>query len=116
LAWEHPDEGFQMPVLERQTMACLSRMFGGLRLGDLRALLWEALDTKRGFTSGWAPRVKTARPQLLEIPEMLRPILRDWWERHGRPSEGFVFPARKGDNAGGQKGTGNVASALRRDL
>jgi integrase len=103
-------------VLERQTMACLSRMFGGLRVGDLRALRWEALDTKDGFSFGWAPRVKTARPQLLEIPTMLRPILRDWWERHGRPSAGFVFPARKGDKAGGKKGRSSIAAALRRDL
>jgi len=25
---------------------------------------------------------------------MLRPILRDWWERHGRPVDGLVFPSR----------------------
>ena len=30
---------------------------------------------------GWAARKKTQRPQRLEIPPMLRPILRDWWER-----------------------------------
>jgi len=57
-------------------------MFGGLRTGDLHALRVEAFETEDGrFAFGWAPRKKTARPQLLEVPEMLRPILRDWWER-----------------------------------
>jgi len=117
LAWEHPEPGHAMAVRERQTMACVSRMFGGVRLGDLRALDWSAFETQGGrFTRGWAPRKKTARPQLLEIPDMLRPILRDWWERHGRPSAGPVFPIRKGDRAGGVKGRTNYAGALRRDL
>src|SRR5690606_39745139 len=42
LAWEHPDPYERGAVLERQTMACVSRMFGGVRLGDLRAIRWEA--------------------------------------------------------------------------
>ena len=29
-------------------------------------------------------------PQALVVPEMLRPILRDWWKQHGRPTEGMV--------------------------
>jgi integrase len=117
LAWEHPDSSFAMGVLERQTMACLSRMFGGVRIGDLRALRWEALDTIEGrFTVGWAPRKKTKRPQLLEVPEMLRPILRRWWQLHEEPTDGPVFPTRKGKRAGEEKGRSNVAAALRRDL
>ena len=117
LAWSHPDETFAVAVLERQTMACVSRMFGGVRIGDIRALKWEELDTEAGrFEMGWAPRKKTDTPQLLEIPKMLRPILRDWWRRHDEPSSGPVFPARKGKRAGEEKGRSNVAAALRRDL
>ncbi len=41
---------------------------------------------RRGRARGWAPRVKTRRPQLLEVPTVLRPVLRDWWERQGRPT------------------------------
>jgi len=98
-------------------------MFGGLRTGDLHALRWETLDSADGaFTWGTAPRCKTARPQRLVIPEMLRPILRDWWERKGRPSEGFVFPnlrsgkrARAGST--GREGSGlSHAEAFRTDL
>src|SRR5690606_20572399 len=107
LSWQHPIEGQRGAVLERQTMACVSRMFGGLRLGDLKAIRWEAFTVDDGrFPTGWVPREKTARPQLLEVPEMLRPILRDWWERAGRPMEGPVFPVRRGKRAGEQRGHG----------
>ena len=118
LAWEHPQEHEQGGVRERQTMACVSRVFGGLRLGDLRAMTWEAFDAAEGrFLWGWAPRRKTERPQQLEVPAVLRPILRDWWERAGRPTSGPVFPLRRGEHAGGARQThDSPAEALRRDL
>lgn len=117
LAWEHPDERHKHGVRERQTMACLSRIFGGVRVGDIRGMRWEHLDTFGGeFKSGYALRKKTKRPQLLEIHPVLRPILRDWWERHGRPSEGPVFPVVKGARAGQEKGKNNAAASLRKDL
>jgi len=121
LAWEHPHEHYRSAVRERQTMACVARMFGGLRTGDLHALRWEAFDTEGGaFTWGYAPRQKTRRPQLLEVPEMLRPFLRDWWERAGRPREGLVFPVRRigerGDRVGQQRHGLSHADAFRRDL
>jgi len=118
LGWQHPEEHHGMAVLERQTMSCISRCFGGIRTGDIHALRWESLDTDDGqFRFGWAPRKKTARPQLLEIPEMLRPLIRDWWERAGRPSTGLLFAARRGENAGsGPKVGVSQAGALRRDL
>lgn len=118
LAWEHPNAQFRPGVLQRQTMACISRMFGGVCTGDLHALDWQALDIEEGgFSFGWAPRKKTARPQLLEVPEMLRPILRDWWKRQGKPKAGLVFPALTGKEAGVGPKTGvSHAEALRRDL
>ncbi len=118
LGWQHPAETHRSGVLQRQVMACLSRMFGGLRTGDLHALRWESLDAEDGrFGFGWAPRKKTARPQKLVIPEMLRPILRDWWQRAGQPTEGLVFPALRGENAGqGAKRGVSHAVAFRRDL
>lgn len=118
LAWVHPEEPFREAVLERQVMACVARMFGGLRTGDLHSLRWEAFDVEHGaFTWGWAPRRKTKRPQLLEVPEMLRPIFRDWWERAGRPTAGLVFPVRKGEKAGeAERKKSSHAKAFRRDL
>ena len=115
LAWQPPETKRQPAVLERQTMACVSRMFGGLRLGDIRAMRWEAFSLP-DFAMGWAPRKKTARPQLLEVPAMLRPILGDWWERAGRPTTGPMFPVRKGKRAGQQRKPSSPAKALRRDL
>jgi integrase len=118
LGWQHPEEHHGMAVLERQTMACISRCFGGLRTGDMHALRWESLDTADGaFAFGWAPRKKTARPHLLEIPEMLRPLIRDWWERAGKPATGLLFAARRGKHAGtGPKIGVSHADAFRRDL
>jgi integrase len=117
LAWEHPQPRHREAALERQTMACVARMFGGLRTGDLHALKWEALDAEGGrFEFGWAPRQKTGAPQLLEIPAMLRPLLRDWWERRGRPTEGPIFAARKGKRVGSEKKKTSHAEAFRRDL
>jgi integrase len=117
LGFVHPLKQHRMPVLERQTMACVARCFGGLRTGDLHSLDWSAFDVAQGgFEWGWAPRRKTKRPQLLEVPEMLRGILRDWWERHGRPTAGPVFPARRGRRAGAVKGKTSHAKAFRRDL
>jgi len=117
LEWVHPDERFRGAVLERQTMACIARMFGGLRTGDLHRLSWENLDSPEGqFRFGWAARQKTAAPQLLEIPELLRPIIRDWWERAGRPATGPLFPSRRGKRAGQQKTKGSHAHSFRRDL
>jgi integrase len=122
LGWQHPDERFQGATLERQTMACVARMFGGLRTSDLHAIKWEQFDTN-AFEWGYAPRKKGStlarggKPQLLTIPEMLRPILRDWWERGGRKAAGLIFPKRRGEGVGveGRLGSSH-ARALRTDM
>jgi hypothetical protein len=41
---------------------------------------------------------------VLDVPDMLRPFLRAWWEREGRPVAGPVFPVRKGKRAGEKRG------------
>jgi hypothetical protein len=80
-------------------------------LGKLRHGAGRALRVRVG-----APRQKTKHPQALVIPEMLRPILHDWRERHGRPTTGLVFPARRGKRAGEKKIRVSHARAFRRDL
>jgi integrase len=117
LAYQHPERRHELGVLQRQTMSVISRCFGGLRTNDLHKLTWQAFEIGDGeFARGWAPRVKTRRPQLLEVPMVLRPILRDWWERQGRPATGPVFPALRGKRAGEEKRKVSHAKALRRDL
>jgi len=126
VAWQHPEDRYRKAVLERQVMSIMSRTFGGVRAGDLHALEWTALDIEGGaFAHGWAPRKKTARPQKLEIPEVLRPFIRAWWGLAGEPLTGLVFPAlrlgvkrrRAGESVGeGAKVGVSHAKALRRDL
>jgi len=102
---------------ERKVMSCVSRMFGGLRISDITALRWESLDSESGqFAWGFAPRQKTKRPQRLEIPEQLRPVLREWWQREGKKTSGLVFAARYGATAGEQRKKFSCAVELRRDL
>ncbi len=121
LAWQHPEEHAQVGVLERQTMSCIARLFGGVRTGDLHALRWDDLDAANGrFGWGYAPRKKTERPQRLIIDDMLRPILRRWWDHSGRPLTGVVFPAlRDGKHSKAGKDSKHEvshASAMRTDL
>jgi integrase len=121
LTWEPSEDRHKGAARELQTMTCMSRMFGGIRTGDLLALRWEAFDTEQGgFTWGYAPRQKTRRPQLLEVPAMLRPIIADHWERAGRPAEGLVFPVRRAgkrrDRTGEQRHGATFAGRFRRDV
>ena len=74
-----------------------------MRTGDLHAWDWTMLDLA-GFASCTIPRSKTAAPEMLDVPEMLRPFLRAWWESAGSPPAGPVFPIRKGKRAGEHKG------------
>lgn len=117
LAWQHPIDRFRGGVLERQTMACVSRLFGGVRTGDLHALRWDDFDVEHGaFAWGYAPRQKTKQPQRLEVPELLRPLLHDYWERAGRPQLGLLFPTRIGERVGEQRRSFSHAESFRRDL
>jgi integrase len=118
LGWQHPNERHRLAVLERQTMSALARVFGGLRTGDLHSMKWTGFDVEQGgFAWGIAPRKKTARPQRIAVPDSLRPILRDWWERQGKPTMGLLFPTLRGKRAGqGEKHGVSHAAAMRRDL
>ena len=63
------------------------------------------------------PRSKTAAPELLDLPEVVRPFMRAWWEQAGCPTSGPVFPVRQGARAGQRKARMNsYAERLRRDL
>lgn len=106
LQWVHPWERERLSVLERQVMACVCRLFGGLRTSDLHALRWDTLDVPH-FTWGWAPRTKTKTPQKLAIPEMLRPVLAPVW---GKASEERAQIQQKNSGADGTRTRG-----LRRD-
>jgi hypothetical protein len=63
---------------------------------------------------------KGGKPQRLHVPDVLRPILRDWWTRAGSPAAGLVFPKRRPgiDEEAGEAGRkhSSHADAFRRDL
>jgi integrase len=102
--------------LELRMLSIVARCEGGMRTSDLHAWVWPMIDLQ-GFATCTIPRSKTAKPTVLDVPEVLRPFLRDWWERAGRPSSGPVFPVRVGARAGERKAKGNsYAERLRRDL
>ena len=102
--------------LELRMLSIVARCEGGMRTGDLHAWDWTMLDLD-AFTFCTIPRSKTAAPEVLDVPEVLRPHLRAWWERAGCPVAGPVFPVRKGKRAGERRGPrASHAKALRRDL
>lgn len=101
---------------ELRMLSLVARCEGGMRTGDLHDWDWQMID-RETFASCAVPRSKTAAPDILEVPEILRPILRAWWEKAGCPLAGLVFPTRKGARAGQRRRPkASHAKALRRDL
>ena len=102
--------------LELRMMSITARCEGGMRTGDLRAWDWTMIDIVN-FGTCSIPRNKTAAPEVLDVPEVLRPFLRAWWERSGKPVAGPVFPVRKGKRVGEFRASkASHAKRLRRDL
>ncbi len=63
------------------------------------------------------PRSKTGEPAPLELPEIVRPVLRARWEAMGKPNNGPVFPVEKGERAGLVRASRvSHAKRLRRNL
>jgi hypothetical protein len=80
-------------------MSLASRTLGGMRASDLVRWDWSMID-RAHFAEAFIPRSKTGTPDLLEVPEMVRPFLRARWEQHGCPEAGPVFPCERGRRAG----------------
>ncbi len=98
--------------LELKMLAFVARTEGGMRTGELVRWGWESIDVA-AFESCTVHRGKGGAPQQLEVPEILRPFLRAWWEGHGRPSSGPVFPSTKGETKGAQRATRGTSFARR---
>ena len=103
--------------IELKMLVAVARTVGGARTSDLNRLDWSAVDTV-AFVTLTLPRSKTGKPQRLEVPEAVRPFLREWWSNHGSPDAGPVFPSRRGESAGQFKIARGISYAgrLRRDL
>ena len=114
---------------EIQTMGILARTIGGLRACDCHALTWERIDFDDMVIRVLRPKVSKRKKKQgtriddYEIPEPVMPFLVRWWDDHGRPKSGPVFPAclpgRYKDGVseyGGHKTRMGYSSKLRRDL
>ncbi|HEY5240150.1 MAG TPA: site-specific integrase, partial [Polyangiaceae bacterium] len=103
--------------LELKMLALVARTEGGMRTAELVRWDWHMLDLV-DFAACTILRAKTGDVQRLEVPEMLRPFLRSWWQRGGSPAAGPVFPIRRGPKVGQQRkvGAASFAHRLRREL
>jgi integrase len=84
---------------ELRMLSLAARCEGGMRTGDLNAWRYEMIDLEHSIECG-IPRTKGAAPDVLEVPEVLRPYLVNWWRLNGCPTEGPVFPVRAEERAG----------------
>ena len=87
---------------ELATMAFTSRTFGGMRTSDLHAWDWKHVDTLT-WLDAHVPRPTTKSGDRLALPERFLPVLQAWWQQHGEPTSGPVFPVRRGPRAGQRK-------------
>lgn len=103
--------------LELRMLSVCARIVGGMRTSEVIRWDWSMIDRVH-FAACFVLRSKTAEAQALDVPEVLRPWLRFWWERAGCPDSGPVFPVRHGKTAGGfkaKRGT-SFAKRLRKGL
>src|SRR5579883_386380 len=104
--------------LELKMASIVARTAGGMRTAEILRWDWTMIDTEN-FDACDILRAKTGEVQRdVDLPEVLRPFLRAWWERAGKPVAGPVFPTRRGRRVGQpKKGRGfSFAKRLRRDL
>lgn len=126
---EHGLEVGEGQLSELYMLALCARCLGGMRTSDLHAWRWEHIDTRRWLEAG-VPRPKTqgqaddfeeGGDYRLEPYELtgegaaIVPHLSAWWRRNGCPSEGPVFPVRRGRRAGQSKDRGTSYAGLLRD-
>jgi len=73
--------------LEIRTLGLVARCGGGMRTRDCTAWDWTMIDRER-FASCIVPRTKTAKPQRLDIPDVLQIPLPMWWVKQEGPTSG----------------------------
>jgi integrase len=115
--WEFLDSKHERVSFEMKMLAAVARTEGGARTVELNRWDWSSID-RLHFAGCVLPRGKGGAPQALEVPEVLRPALGEWWKRQDCPAAGPVFPVRRGKRRGGFKEVrgSSYAGALRHML
>ena len=71
-------------------------LYTGLRPGDLYSLTWQELNVAFGRLMK-VPEKTRHHPDpariVMTLPPDLLAIVRAWWEQHGKPESGLVFPS-----------------------
>lgn len=118
-----PRKDAETRLLELKVMAVCSRVLGGMRTAELNRWDWSMFPDRIDFAEvkiqrAKAKRGRTGKVQTFVVPATMRPILRSWFEVHGSPEAGPVFPVTKGERKGelrSARGT-SYAARLRREL
>jgi integrase len=105
----------EVEFFEMKVVAFVARTLGGARSAECLRWDWSTID-RENFHHCTIARAKTGAIQALEFPEMLQPFIRAWWEAHGRPDHGPVFPVTRGDRKGEARGATSLAGRFRRAL
>jgi hypothetical protein len=117
---------------ELEMLVLIARWVGGQRTSDVHAGDWTHVDTVHWKTMRVRRPKTEAKPGALpgrkkgrrrasrsfeftehDIPSDVVGPLRAWWEAHGRPTSGPIFPARRGKNAGKRKASRGISYAKR---
>ena len=79
---------------------CLLALHTGLRPGDLYTLTWQELNINfaklKKTTGKSAQSVRRGKGGTLvemKLNNRIHAIMKDWWEQHGKPATGLVFPS-----------------------
>jgi integrase len=99
--------------VEIKLVILVARTLGGARAAEVNRWTWPMVD-RDGFAACVLQRAKGDDVQDFLIPEALRPFLRAWWEGHGCPSAGPVFPVARGRRRGEARGKSAYAARVRR--
>jgi integrase len=96
-------------------MCLASRTLGGMRTSDLHRWDWVQIELEN-WTWAEVPRPKTKSATRLVLPDVLVPVLFEWWRASGEPTHGPVFPRRAGPAKGLRQGKRSHVRELRRAL
>ena len=103
--------------IEIKIIAFTARTMGGARTVETSRWDWGMVD-REAFATCVLPRAKRGEGEIqhFDIPLVLQPFLRLWWQSQGCPSSGAVFPITRGLHKGQARGKTSHAKRFRTAL